>query len=339
MWVRATGGDMRALGISRYGDETVMERWEIPVPVVGSDQVLVRVHYAGVNFMDIHTRQGKYANSRTYRVGLPVGLGMEGAGEVIEVGPDVHDVVPGERVAWCLSWGSYAEVAVVPRARLAHVPDDIGLDVAAASLFSGCTAHYLVHDVAQVAAGMTCLVHAASGTIGQLLVQMAAVRGARVLATTSTEPKAAVARAKGAGEAFVYDNGGFVEDVLAATGGRGVDVSFDAVGAPTLRASLRCTRPRGLVVNYGSVGGAVHDLDPLELGEGGSLFLTRPRLADYIATRDELQRRSVELFEGIRLGAWGVDIADVVTLDEAGNALSQLEGRRRIGKALVRIAG
>jgi NADPH2:quinone reductase len=264
---------------------------------------------------------------------------MEGAGEVLAVGPGVDDVVPGERVAWCLSWGSFAEFALVPRARLAHVPDDIGLDVAAASLFAGCTAHYLVRDVAHVAAGMTCLVHAASGTIGQLLIQMSGERGARVLATTSTELKAAIARAKGAGEAFVYDDGGFVEDVLAATGGRGVDVSFDALGAPTLRDSLRSTRPRGLVVNYGSVGGAVHDLDPLELGEAGSLFLTRPRLADYIATRDELQRRSEDLFEGIRRGAWGVDIADVVTLDEAGNALSELEGRRRIGKALVKIAG
>lgn len=330
---------MRALGISRYGDESVMERWEIPVPVVGPDHVLVRVHYAGVNFMDIHTRQGKYAASSTYRVGLPVVLGMEGAGEVVAVGAEVHDVVPGERVAWCLSWGSFAEFAAVPRARLAHVPDDIGLDVAAASLFAGCTAHYLANDVAQLAAGMTCLVHAASGTIGQLLVEMAGVRGARVLATTSTPLKAAVARARGAGEAFVYDDGGFVENVLAATGGRGVDVSFDALGAPTLRGSLRCTRPRGLVVNYGSVGGAVHDLDPLELGEEGSLFLTRPRLADYISTRDELRRRSDDLFEGIRRGAWGVDIADVVTLDHAGDALSELEGRRRVGKALVRIAG
>ena len=327
---------MRAIGISRYGDESVMERWEVPRPQPGPGEVLVRVRFAGVNFMDIHTRQGKYATSRTYRVGLPVVLGMEGAGEVEAIGPGVADVELGERVAWCLSWGSYADYAVVPLVRLARVPDDIGLEVAAASLFAGCTAHYLAHDVARLSPGSTCLVHAASGSIGQLLVQMARERGSRVLATTSSRAKAEVALAKGAHEAYLYEDGRFADRVLEATGGRGVDVTFYPLGAPTLRGSLRATRTRGLVVNYGSVAGAVHDLDPLELGESGSLFLTRPRLADYIATREELQRRADDLFAGIREGAWRVDIVDEVDFDTLARALGELEGRRRIGKVVLK---
>ena len=328
---------MRAMGISRYGDASVMQRWEVERPEAGPGEVLVRVRYAGVNFMDIHTRQGKYASSLTYRVGLPVVLGMEGAGVVEATGAGVRDVEPGQRVAWCLSWGSFADYAVVPRSRLARVPDDIGLEVAAASLFAGCTAHYLVHDVARLDEGSTCLVHAASGSIGQLLVQMAVRRGSRVLATTSTSPKAAVALAKGAQKVFAYEDGRFADRVLEATGGRGVDVVFDPLGAPTLRGSLRATRTCGLVINYGSVAGAVHDLDPLELGEAGSLFLTRPRLADYIADHEQLQRRADDLFRGIREGAWRVDIADVVDFDGLAAALAELEGRRRIGKVVLGI--
>lgn len=328
---------MRAIGISRYGDGSVMERWEVPIPHAGPQQVLVRVRFAGVNFMDIHTRQGKYAASRKYAVGLPVILGMEGAGVVEAVGPGVVDVRPGERVAWCLSWGSYADFAVVPVARLARVPDDIGLDVAAASLFAGCTAHYLLHDVATLPGGSTCLVHAASGTIGRLLVQMAAAQGVRVLATTSTRAKADVALALGAHEVYEYEEGGFADRVLRSTDGRGVDVTFDPLGATTLRGSLRCTRTRGLVVSYGAVAGAVRDLDPLELGEAGSLFLTRPRLADYIVTRAQLQRRSDGLFAGIRQGAWRVDIADVVDIDHVSDALATLEGRRQIGKVILEL--
>jgi NADPH2:quinone reductase len=234
---------MKAIGISRYGDASVIEHWEVPVPPPGPGEALVKVHYAGVNFMDVHTRQGKYATSSTYPVRLPVTLGMEGAGEVVDCGLGVSDVAVGDRVAWCLSWGSYAEFALVPVTRLALVPDDLGLDVAAASIFQGCTAHYLVHDVAKLRSGMTCLVHAASGAIAQLLIQMAKREGVRVLATTSSEAKANVARSRGAEAVFTYDH--FADDVLAATDGCGADVTFDSLGAPTLRGSFCATRTRG----------------------------------------------------------------------------------------------
>jgi len=328
---------MEAVGITRYGDASVLERWDVPVPEPAAGQVLVKVHFAGVNFMDVHTRQGKYATSSTYRVGLPVTLGMEGAGEVVRCGAGVEGVRVGERVAWCLSWGSYAQYALVPATRLARVPDALGLDMAAASIFQGCTAHYLVSDVARLEATMTCLVHAASGAIGQLIVQMATRRGARVLATTSSPDKARVARSLGAENVFAYRDGGFADEVLEATTGRGVDVTFDSLGAPTLRASMRCTRTRGLVVNYGSVAGALVDLDPLELGEAGSLFLTRPRLADYIADREELQRRADDVFTGLLRDELHVNLSGEFTLDTVHQAMADLEERRQVGKALLRL--
>jgi NADPH2:quinone reductase len=329
---------MRAIGISRYGDASVLENRQVPVPRPAAGEALVKVRFAGVNFMDVHTRQGKYATSRTYRVSLPVTLGMEGSGEVQSVGPGVTEFVPGERVAWCLSWGSYAQYALVPVARLARVPDQLGLDVAAASIFQGCTAHYLVNDVAELQPGMTCLVHAASGAIGQLLIQMAVALDVRVLATTSTEDKAAVARSRGAEQVFSYGDGHFADEVLEATDGRGVDVTFDSLGRPTLRGSLRATRARGLVVNYGAVAGAVDDFDPLELGEAGSLFLTRPRLADYIISREELQRRADAVFAGLASGAIEVLMSRRVSLDRVADAMAELEERRQVGKAVVDMA-
>jgi NADPH2:quinone reductase len=329
---------MRAIGISRYGDASVLENRQMPVPQPGAGEALVKVRFAGVNFMDVHTRQGKYATSSTYRVSLPLTLGMEGSGQVHSVGPRVTEVVPGERVAWCLSWGSYAEYALVPVARLALVPDQLGLDVAAASIFQGCTAHYLVNDVAKLQPGMTCLVHAAAGAIGQLLIQMAVALDVRVLATASTEDKAAVARLRGAERVFSYGDGYFVDEVLEATGGRGVDVTFDSLGRPTLRGSLRATRRRGLVVNYGAVAGAVDDFDPLELGEAGSLFLTRPRLADYINSREELQRRADDVFARLASGTIEVLMSGRVSLDRVADALAELEERRQVGKAIVDMA-
>lgn len=329
---------MRAIGISAYGDESVLERWDLPVPVPGPSEVLVRVAFAGVNFMDVHTRQGKYEESRTYPLRLPLTLGMEGAGTVVEVGSETTDVHVGESVAWCLSWGSYAEFAVVPLRRIVKVPPHIGLNVAAASLFQGCTAHYLCDDVGQLGPESTCLVHAASGAIGQLLIQFAKNVGATVYATTSTREKGQVALECGADEVFHYDDGGFVDEVLRATSGRGVDVVFDALGALTLRDSFRAARSRGLVVNYGSVTGSIRDLDPVELGEAGSLWLTRPRLADYLADRETIQRRADAVFGGIRDGSLSVKMAGEITFDDVELAHAALEERRQIGKSLLRIA-
>ena len=329
---------MKAVGISVYGDESVLERWDVPVPVPGTSDVLVHVAFAGVNFMDVHTRQGKYEGSRTYPLHLPLTLGMEGAGTIVEVGADATDVAVGDRVAWCLSWGSYAEFAVVPLRRIVKVPPDIELNLAAALLFQGCTAHYLCHDVAQLGPESTCLIHAASGAIGQLLIQFAKKVGATVYATTSTREKGQVALECGADEVYLYDHGGFPDEVLSATSGRGVDVVFDALGAPTLRDSFRATRSRGLVVNYGSVAGSIRDLDPVELGEAGSLWLTRPRLADYLADRETIQRRADAVFDGLRDGTLSVKLAGEFTFDDVELAHAALEERRQIGKALLRIA-
>lgn len=324
---------MRTIRIERYGGPDVLRRQDLPVPEPGPGEVLVRVRHAGINFMDVHTRQGKYEGSRTYPVTLPCTLGMEGAGEVVRAGAGAEAFAAGARVAWCLSWGSYAEFAVVPCARLAPVPDALPLELAAAAIFPGVTAHYLVHDLGALAPGRSCLVHAASGVIGQLIVQWAVRRGATVFATTGSDEKARVARGHGAQHVLGY--AGFADAVRAATGGRGVDVVFDPIGRDTLRESLRATRRQGLVVNYGAVSGPLRDLDPIELGEAGSLFLTRPRLADHVADGDSLRRRAAAVFAALLEGTLRLEIGARHTLDDVEAAHAALEERRAIGKAVL----
>lgn len=330
---------MRSIRIESYGGPEVVQYEDVPVPVPGPGEVLVRVAYAGINFMDVHTRQGKYQASRTYPVRLPCTLGMEGAGAVEALGPGVDDVRVGERVAWCLAWGSYADFAVVPAARLAQVPPEIDLATAASILFHGCTAHYLIEDIGGLGPGSSCLVHAASGGIGQLLVQLARRKGATVFATTSSADKAAVARERGAHAVFAYGGGRFADEVRAATGGVGVDVVYDAIGSDTLRDSLRAARMRGLIVNYGAVSGAVRDLDPLELGEAGSLFLTRPRLADHLPDRATLQRRADDVFAALRDGELVFLPGPRHAFADVARAHAGLEERRALGKALLVVQG
>ena len=329
---------MKCIQIDRYDGPAAMVHRDVPVPAPKADEVLVRVRCAGINFMDIHTCEGKYANSQTYKVGLPCTLGMEGAGEIVSVGAGVKDLAAGDRVAWCIVWGSYAEYAAVPAWRCVKLPDALSFEMAAASLFHGLTAHYLAHDVGELAPGKSCLVHAASGGIGQILIQLAKRAGARVFATTSSEEKAAVARERGADVALLYDDGRFADAVRAATGGQGVDVVFDPVGKATLRDSFRAAKKRGLIVNFGAVAGAVRDLDPLELGEAGSLFLTRPRLADHIADADATRRRAADIFGAILDGSLQITIAGRYTLDNVGEALHALESRRMLGKPVLVVA-
>lgn len=326
---------MRAIRIERYGGPEVLQHVELPVPSAAPGMLLVRVHHAGINFMDVHTRQGKYARSRSYPVRLPCTLGMEGAGVVAGVGEGVSTHAAGDRVAWCIVWGSYAEYAVVPAWQAVKVPEALPLDLAAASVFQGYTAHYLAHDVGQLGPGKTCLVHAASGGIGQILIQFARRSGVRVLATTSSADKAAIARDRGAEQVFLYDDGRFADAVREATGGQGADVVFDSIGKATLRDSFRATRTRGLVVNYGNVSGSVTDLDPLELGEAGSLLLTRPRLADHLRSAREIQRRADDLFGALLDGALQIGIAGRYTLDNVGEAHAAYEARRMIGKPVL----
>lgn len=330
---------MKCIQIDRYGGPEVINRRDIAIPAPQADEVLVRVRRSGVNFMDVHTREGKYANSQTYHVSLPCTLGMEGAGEIVSVGSDVRDLAAGDRVAWCIVWGSYAEYAVVPAWRAVKVPDTLSLDMAVASLFHGLTAHYLVNDVAELAPGKSCLVHAASGGIGQIMIQLAKRAGARVFATTSTKEKAALAKSRGADVALLYDDGRFADAVREATGGRGVDVVFDPIGKATLRDSFRAAHKRGLIVNFGAVSGAVKDLDPLELGEAGSLFLTRPRLADHLPDAETTRRRAADIFAALINGSLKIDIAGRYTLDNVEEAHHALETRQMVGKPIFVIAG
>jgi NADPH:quinone reductase-like Zn-dependent oxidoreductase len=333
---RQPGRTMRAISIDRYGGpEVVQLRGDLPVPTPGPDDVLVQVVCAGINFMDIHTRQGKYAQSRSYDVRLPCTLGMEGSGVVVDVGSRVTHLRAGQRVAWCIAWGSFADYACIPARLAAVIPDAIGHDVAAASMFQGCTAHYLLNDVAELGAGGTCLVQAGSGSIGQILIQMARSRGATVFATASTEEKCAVARERGANAAMLYDAGRFADRVRELTAGRGVDVAFDSLGKATLRDSMRATRKRGLVVNYGNVSGSVKDFDPYELGEAGSLFLTRPRLADHMADAATVQRRADAVFASILNGELRVEIAGHLDFERIAQGHAGIEAREQIGKSVA----
>ncbi|MEG2631098.1 MAG: quinone oxidoreductase [Comamonas sp.] len=327
---------MRAITIERYGGPEVAQlRGDVPVPAPLPGQVLVQVVCAGVNFMDIHTRQGKYRQSRTYPPRLPCTLGMEGAGVVLALGEGVTHLAVGDRVAWCIAWGSYAQYACVPAFQAARIPDTIGFDIAAAAMFQGSTAHYLVDDVARLRPGHSCLVHAGSGSIGQLLIQMAKRLGATVFATASTPEKRAVAAQRGADQTLAYDNGGFADAVRAATGGQGVDVVFDSLGQATLRDSFRAARTRGLIVNYGNVSGSVADLDPMELGEAGSLLLTRPRLADHMTDAATIQRRADAVFSAIAAGALTIDRAAPCTLDDVHLVHARIEAREQVGKSVV----
>ncbi|OZI61747.1 quinone oxidoreductase family protein [Bordetella genomosp. 11] len=327
---------MRAITIDAYGGpEVVRLRDDAPIPVAGPGEVLVKVVCAGVNFMDIHTRQGKYAESRTYPVRIPCTLGMEGAGIVVATGPGVTRPAVGQRVAWCIAWGSFAEYAAIPARLAAAIPDAIGFDTAAAAMFQGCTAHYLVHDVARLQPGDSCLIHAASGSIGQILIQMAKRIGASVYATASTDDKRTVALRRGADTALPYADGAFADRVRALRGGLGVDVVFDSLGKATLRDSMRATRPRGLIVNYGNVSGSVTDLDPYELGEAGSLFLTRPRLADHMADAATVQRRADDIFGAILDRSLVIEIADRYAFDQIPHGHARIEAREQIGKAVA----
>lgn len=325
---------MKAITLQTYGGPDVAQlRQDVAKPQVSAGHVLVKVACAGINFMDIHTRQGKYAASVTYPVRLPCTLGMEGAGVVVEVGPGVSHLAVGDRVAWCIAWGAYAEYANVPADKVAQIPTAIGFDQAAAAMFQGCTAHYLIEDVARLQAGSSCLIHAASGSIGQLLVQMARRLGATVFTTGSSAEKCAIARQRGAHQAWTYD--GFADQVLQATQGRGVDVVFDSVGKSTLRESFRACRTRGLIVNYGNVSGSLTDLDPIELGEAGSLFLTRPRLADHMADGATVQRRANAVFAAMLEGSLSVEIEGHYRLETVHQVHARIEAREQIGKAVL----
>lgn len=328
---------MRAVRIEAYGGREVLLASETAVPAPGAGEVLVKLAYAGINFMDVYTRRGVYARAGHYAASLPLTLGMEGAGRVEAVGEGVKSWKPGDRVAWCLVRGSYAEYAVVPESKLVAVPSGLGLDTAAASLFHGITAHYLVEDVARLQPEQCCLVHSGSGGIGQFLIQMARRRGARVLATASSAQKADVARSCGAEAVAGYESDPLLALVRERTKEKGVDVVFDSVGAATFDTSLRALRRAGLMVLYGTNSGKVAAIDPMQLADGGSLFFTRPRLADYVPDAHTLRRRAGAVFAALVAGTLSVRISRVHDFASVAEGHRELEERVSIGKSVLRI--
>jgi len=329
---------MRAVQIDNYGGPEVLRFREIATPLPGPGEIRIRLAASGINFMDIHTRTGKYATSANYTTTLPLTLGIEGAGTVDMVGRGVNDWREGDRAAYCIVRGSYADYAVVPVTRAVPVPDGLSDRLAAASLFQGLTAHYLAHDVGQLAKGKTCIVHAGSGGIAQLLIQLAKRAGARVLATASSAVKEQVARRAGADRTCTYDIETFGAAARDMTDGLGVDVVFDSVGPATLDGSIAALRRCGLLVLFGSNSGPTPHVRPMQLADAGSLYFTRPRLAHYIADVATLRRRADDIFASLLSGALRLDIERVYAFENVAEAHAALEERRSIGKSVLGIS-
>ena len=328
---------MQAIAIDRFGGPDVLDVRDVAVPAVGAGQLCVRVEFAGVNYIDVYMRNGAYARSHTYETPLPMVLGMEGAGTVDAIGTDVDGFTIGQRVTWCIVRGSYAAHVVVPAWRCVPVPDGMALDVACALMLQGSTAHYLTHSAWRVRAGDVCVVHAGAGGVGQLLIQLAKLRGALVIATVGTASKAAIARACGADHAILYRERDFRDDVMRITNGRGADVVYDSVGRDTVHASIRSLRRRGLCVMFGASSGQVEAIAPLELAEAGSVYFTRPHLADYMQDATEIRGRAQDLFRAIAGGNLRVAIDRVLPLASAADAHRVLESRASQGKLLLAI--
>jgi NADPH2:quinone reductase len=322
---------MKSIQVNIPGGPENLRLVDIPTPQPGPGQALVRIAASGVNFIDIYFRSG------LYKADLPIALGSEGAGTVEAVGEGVTVVAPGDRVAYVMARGSYAEYAVVPAAQLVGIPEHVDFHTAAAVMLQGMTAHYLTHSTFPLKAGDTCLVHAAAGGAGGLTVQMAKNIGARVIGTVSTAEKAKIARESGADEIILYTEQEFDVEARRLTGGRGVDVVYDSVGKTTFEKSLNSLRPRGTLALFGQSSGSVPPFDPTILNTKGSLFLTRPSLGHYLLTREELLWRAGEVLHAVEAGKLRLRIDRTYPLAEAAAAHRDLESRRTAGKLLLAI--
>ncbi len=320
---------MKVIRIHKFGSEDVLRYEDVSIPRPGPSEALVKIDAAGVNFIDTYQRQG------IYPVDLPFVLGMEGGGMVEAVGEGITAVSPGDRVAFAMQTGAYAEYIVVPVWKLAPIPDQINIETAAAVILQGMTAHYLSHSTYPIKKGDLVLVHAAAGGTGSLLVQMAKRRGATVFGTTSTAEKAALAIENGADEIILYTDADFEAEVSRLTNGRGVDVVYDSVGKTTFDKSMNCLRPRGYMVLFGAASGPVELIDPQILNRKGSLFLTRPTLGHYSASAEEIQERTNDIFSWISAGELQVRIDRRYPLADAAAAHRYIEGRRTKGKILL----
>jgi NADPH:quinone reductase len=320
---------VKAIRVHQTGGPEVLRLEDVPDPAPESGETVVRLEAIGLNFIEVYQRTG------LYRSAVPFTPGGEGAGRVVAVGNDVSAVRPGDRVASTSLRGSYAELARVPADKLVPVPDDVETGLAAAVLLQGLTAHYLAISTCPLAEGSWCLIHAAAGGVGLLLCQIAKARGARVIGTVSTEEKAALAAEAGADHVVLYTRQDFVSEARRLTGGRGVAVVYDSVGQSTFEGSLNSLAPRGMLVLFGQSSGPVPPVDPQVLNAKGSLYLTRPTVTHYTASRDELLTRSRDLFVWMESGRLQVRIDRTYPLADAAAAHRALEGRETKGKVLL----
>lgn len=320
---------MYAIQIHRHGGPDVLSYEELPLPEPGAGEVRVKLNAAGVNYIDTYHRRGAYDQA------LPFTPGMEGGGVVDKLGEGVSELQLGDYVAYAMNIGSYAEYAIVPAWKAVRLPAGLSVQMATATMLQGMTAHYLTHSTYPIAEGDTVLIHAAAGGMGLLLVQLAKLRGATVIGTTSTPEKAKLAREHGADEIILYTETDFVPAVRELTSGKGVHVVYDGVGQSTFLGGLDCLRPRGMMVLYGQASGAVEPLDPQILNQKGSLFLTRPSLGHYVAGPEELHWRATDLFAWIDSGDLHIRIDRTFPLREAAAAHRALEGRETTGKLLL----
>ena len=322
---------MKKVLISTFGDSSVLELTQAPIPTPAADQVVVQVERAGVNFLDIYQRGG----AGVYGLNLPFTPGVEGAGVVVEIGAGVNYLKVGDRVVWAMALGSYAEYALLPGEKVAKVPDEIDLKIAAAAALQGMTAHYLVNSTYLIKPGDIALVHAAAGGTGNLLCQMILEKGGLVIATTSNSEKEKIIRETGVSDVIRYDSQNVLQEVKNMTDGKGVDVVYDGVGAATFDDSLASLKPRSLMVLFGAASGPVPPFDLQRLNVNGSLFITRPTLANYITNRQELEMRMGEVFKLISNGKLKLRIGREYALAQASEAQDDLAGRKTVGKLLL----
>jgi NADPH:quinone reductase len=320
---------MKAIQVKRAGGPEVLELVKLPVPEAKGAEAVVKIVAAGVNFIDVYYREGRY------KAVMPFVPGQEAAGDVVAVGTNVTTLKAGDRVAYTMVLGSYAEYSAVAADRLVKIPEGVSYQQAAAAMLQGMTAHYLTHDTYPLKKGETALVHAAAGGVGLLLVQMAHGIGARVIGTVSTEEKAKLAREAGADDVILYTQTDFEAETRRLTGGRGVDVVYDSVGKTTFEKGLDILRPRGYMVLFGGSSGPVPPFDLIQLSQKGSLYVTRPTLTHYVATREDLEMRAGAVFSMIAAGKLKLRIAHTYSLEDAAQAHRDLEARRTTGKLLL----
>jgi NADPH2:quinone reductase len=320
---------MKAIQVSQTGGPEVLKLVELPIPEPKPNEALVQIKAAGVNFIDVYFREGRYPAP------LPFISGQEAAGVVASIGPDVKNVKVGDRVAYAGALGSYAEYAAVPADRLVKIPDELDFAQAAAAMLQGMTAHYLCHSTYPIKRGEIALIHAAAGGVGLLLVQMCKLLGGRVIGTAGSDEKVALASGAGADEVINYSTHDFEAETKRLTEGKGVNVVYDGVGKATFAKGLNVLRPRGYMVIFGGASGAVPPFDLLELTKHGSLYVTRPSLHNYLASREELDQRSGEVLEMIAAGDLKIRIHKRYALAEAATAHRDLEARKTTGKLLL----